>query len=426
MKRTYSLEDFGVKKHETTLKNGLHVIFIEKPFAPIYAKIVVGAGSVFNPSDNGLAHFTEHIIMSGTKTSSKEDFFGIMESVGGDRNAFTARDWMSVNAEIAYIDHFPQMKRYFSEALTEVYITRDSLQKEKEIIFSEIQKARSNAKYDMGIFLRNALAQGNVWGYSNLGRAEGMNDISLSDVEDFFSKYYCVENMVLVIAGGCSFSDIERTFSDIPFLHGQRSILPLGPSAVQKSQRLFYEEKIKQSTVLVGFEGPPSSSRESYILSFAMSYAHEGMTSRFYRKIRTEKAFAYSVINTAFTFNELKYIGTEVGVPLNKVDETIDAILLCYREFVHEGLTKKEIEDKIITQWFSAKRHMETAESWVDKFGYDYLYPQENPVFGDFPDIYNFRETITPEEVCSVLKKYLKLDEFHLFVNGKENSKKYI
>lgn len=90
MNRTYSLTEFGVKKHETVLSNGLRVIFIEKPFAPIFAEIEIGAGSVFNPSDNGLAHFTEHKLLGGSKTLSIEDFSKIINSVGGYYNASTS------------------------------------------------------------------------------------------------------------------------------------------------------------------------------------------------------------------------------------------------------------------------------------------------------------------------------------------------
>lgn len=52
-------------------------------------------------------------------------------------------------------------------------------------------------------------------------------------------------------------------------------------------------------------------------------------------------------------------------------------------------------------------------------------YQEENPVIGDFPDIYNFRHTITSEEIKQVLERYIKLENFHLCIFGKEPSKKY-
>jgi predicted Zn-dependent peptidase len=155
-----------------------------------------------------------------------------------------------------------------------------------------------------------------------------------------------------------------------------------------------------------------------------MSFVHHGAHSRFYNKIRNEKSLAYSIEKVNFSFNEVEYIGTEIGVPTNKVDETIEAILESYQELLIKGITKKEIKDKIKTLYFTAKRDNERAADWVDKFD-GCLYQEENPVVGDFPDIYNFRETITEKEIKEVLQKYIKLDKFHLFIFGKKSSKKH-
>ncbi len=424
MKRVYSLADFGVKKHQMVLKNGLKVIFIEKPFAPIYAKIVMAAGSLWNPSDNGLAHMTEHLLMNGSKNISKENFYGIMESIGGLRNAFTAKDWMSVNTEVAIVEHLPKVREFFTHALESIYVTEEMLQKEKEVIFSELQKARSNPHYDSGEQMRKILAQDTPYSYSNLGKIEGINAISVSEVEKFFETYCVVENMVLVIAGGCTLSDIENTFSDISFLRGEKAVLPQSPLPVTTPQRFFCELDLPQTDILAGFNGPLPGSRDSYVLGFAMNILHNGMNSHFYRKIRNEKALAYSISNIAFQYNEMKYIGTEIGVPQQKVDEATDVLIDTYRELLVMGISQEELSNKAAAWGFSAKRVVERSIDWVEKFD-DCLFEEIDPVVGDFPDIHNFRQTVTEEEVRTVFDKYIQLGNFHLCVFGKHAPKQY-
>ncbi len=422
--KNYSLADFGVTKHEFFLENGLKVIFIEKPFAPIYGKIIMGAGSVFNPSDNGLAHMTEHLLMNGSRNKTKEEFYGILESIGAFRNAFTAKEWMSVNTEVAEVEHLVNMRDFFAEALQSIYVTEDMLSKEKEVIFSELQKERSKPHYDSGEKIRKLLAQETPWSYSNLGTAEGIRSLALNDIQNFFSTYCVVENSALIIAGGCTVSDIQKAFSNINFLHGNKAVLPESPKLIVPSQRMFYEISQPQTDVIISFNGPTPGSRESYILAFVMSLVHDGMTSRFYKKIRTEKALAYSISNIAFNFNEVRYIGTEIGVPTHKTDLAIEALLEVYSDLLKTEIDSKEIADKLTTWWFSAKRNNERALDWVEKFD-DCLFPEENPVVGDFPDIYNFRKTITPDDIQQVIHKYIKLDEYHLCIFGKEGSKKF-
>ena len=184
MKRTYSLNGFGVTKHEITLKNGLKVIFIEKPFAPIYAKLMMRAGSVFNNLDTGLAHFTEHVIVSGSKRyPKKEDFAGIISSVGGYSNANTSQTCLALECEVALKSHLKNMRTYFSEALTHVHITEQSLKKEKGVIISEINKARSNPGYLAGSYLSSVLGNGTNWGSPILGKPEFVSSITKEDVE---------------------------------------------------------------------------------------------------------------------------------------------------------------------------------------------------------------------------------------------------
>lgn len=422
--KTYSLENFGVKKHDFTLDNGLKVIFIEKPFAPIYGKIIMGAGSVFNPSDNGLAHMTEHLLMNGSRNRSKEEFYGILESIGGFRNAFTSKEWMSVNAEVAEVEHLRNMRDFFAEALQSIYVTEEMLSKEKEVIFSELQKARSKPHYDSGEQIRKLLAQETPWSYSNLGSADGIVSITLEDVQNFFSAYCVVENSALIIAGGCTVSDIQKAFSDIVFLHGNKAVLPGSPKQIAPSQRMFYETNQPESDVIISFNGPMPGSRDSYLLAFVMSLVHDGMTSRFYKKIRTEKALAYSISNIAFNFNEVRYVGTEIGVPTHKTDLAIEALIEVYEGLLKAEITEKEIVDKISTWWYSAKRNNERSIDWIEKFD-DCLFPEENPVVGDFPDIFNFRKTITPEDIQEVIHKYIKIGEHHLCIFGKESSKQF-
>lgn len=316
------------------------------------------------------------------------------------------------------------MSTYFSETLESIYLTPESLSNEKSIVFSEIQRRQSDPDYKSMRFLTNIIANKNPYQYSNLGIIEEMNALKIEEVEQFFNKYCVVENMVLIISGGCTLLDIEKNFSKINFLHGSKHQLPKGPKILEKKQRLFYEQDIPQNNVFIFFEGPKPNTKEYFILNFVQSFAHNGFSSRFYKKIRNEKGLAYVIQNNGSEYDDTSYFGTTAGVPTIKTDETIETIVECYQELIVEGMHEDEIRKRIDNLWFLNKRNSERSLDWVKKFDYC-LHEEENPIIGDFPDIFNFREKITPEEISSVLKKYVTLDNFHIFISGKESSKKY-
>lgn len=420
MSKPYSLSDFGATRHETVLKNGLKVVFIEKPHAPIFAKMMIRAGSIFDPiGKEGLAHLTEHLIVSASKTHTKEEFSGIIESIGGYWNATTHEEYMTIDCEVATNDHLPNMREYFNQALTHIHVTLDSLEKEKSIVISEIERARSRSEYESDVYISSVFANGTQWGRPTLGSRESVATISLADVEQFFATHCTVENMALVISGGCTLEDIQQAFEGIEFIHGTQRELPKDPAVLAPGTKVTHHQDIPQTNVILGFVAPETNTREDALINFALRYAHDGVTSRFYKKIRNERGIAYAISNASITFNKLAYIGTGVGVPTDKVEQAIEAVLECYKELLEEGISQAQIDTKIDTMWFSAKRSYQRSSDLVSTMTYSTLYPEEHPLHGPFPDVYNYRRTYTAEEITAVLRKYITLDRYYLVLNGK-------
>lgn len=420
-KERYDLSDFGVMRQEGLLSNGLRVVFIQKPFAPIHTKIMMRAGSICDPlGKEGLAHFTEHIIASGSKQLSKEAFSGLLESVGGYWNATTGEDFMSVECEVALPEHLDRVQQYFHHALSDIHITEESLEKEKEIIISEMESAHSNPKYHAYWYIARKIAGDTVWGRPTIGTQETVSQFSVQDVQNFFKTYCVLENMVLIVAGGCTWEDIEHTFSQLVLPRGEIYNLPKDPEFLSSTELILYEQDVPQTTIAFMFKAPSVNTRAYSLLNFAIRFAHDGITSRFYKKIRNERGLAYGLGSFKISFNEhTNYIGTQLGVPTNKVQQTIDAIRECYKELIEEGINQKEIDDKIDTLWFSAHRNLERVSDWVDTIDYDELYPAEKPLYGAYPDIYNYRRTYTANEIKDVLKTYITLDSPYLAISGR-------
>ena len=426
VRRKYSLEEYGVQKHKKILDNGLKVTFIEKPFAPIYAKLMMRAGSIFNPSDNGLAHFTEHMIVGASEKYPRKDLMAqIINTVGGYSNASTGERSMSVTCEVGMLEHMVHMKEHFTNAMEDLYITPALFEKEMSVITSEINRATSEPYYHAKSYINSIITNQTEWSHSNLGTVDSIHSLNPEMVHDFFERNCTVENMALVVCGGCTLSDLEKTFGDIAFKHGDKiNLLPLDPPPLVPNQRIFYRQDLDETNVGLLFQGPKAGTRESYLLSFAMGFAHAGLDSKFYQKIRNERGLAYSLSKNSRVFDNLKYISTNLGVSPSNLDAAIGATIECYDELLQDGMNESQIKNRIDRLYFSNKRELERSVDWIGKFD-DELYDEDFTLFGDYPDVYNFYETITSEEIKDVLQKYITLDSFHLVVVGKESGTKY-
>jgi predicted Zn-dependent peptidase len=428
MNKTYTAEQFGVTKHHGTLKNGLKVIFIRKPFSPIRMHLVLRGGSVFDPpGKEGLSHFVEHIIMNGSSTKPQKEFWNLAESIGAYANARTKKQCVQVEFEIATKDHLPQAREYFSHAISEIYITEQMLEKEKGIIVSEIEKSYSRPRYDAERFISSKLANGSSWGTENLGSIKSVLDFSVKDVEDFFSTHYTVENMGLIVAGDCTWDDIVSTFSDISILKGQSQELPSEPDFIPFGTKLAYEDNNPEMKIYYGFRQPGNFTRPSYLLRFALRYVHGGLGTLFLQRIREEKALVYSVNMSEYCFDRNGYIGTTTGTPTDRVSEVLEAIHGCYTELINQPITQEQINNKVLTGWYHGIRSHEESVDWVNSEGLDIIYPDPPLPFGSYPDIHNYHATFTSTEIESVIQEFIVPynTKPYLFLTGR-NAERYL
>jgi zinc protease len=283
-----TLKDYGVEKVEKTLKNGLKVILIHKPFAPIYLEFAMRAGAVFDPvGKEGLAHFSEHLLVSGSEKYPKEKFSKIIESIGGYTNAYTSDDMMSVVCEVALPEHLESVKEYFEHSLVHNLINDDKVTREKGVITSEIERYHSSPDYVFHRFVNTELSKDTRYEHSILGSVKTISLFNQEDIHNYLKEVINTSNSILVVAGGVTIEEIEKVF-DTMSINKEKSpdvlkkqILPTEAKPITLPFRKHMDQDIPQTNLLVGFLGPEYQSREYEVLSFVYSHIHDGFGSPF-------------------------------------------------------------------------------------------------------------------------------------------------
>src|SRR5512141_3480786 len=88
----------------TTLANGVRVITEAMPHVrSVSVGIWIGTGSRREtPEQNGISHFIEHMLFKGTTRRSAEDIARSVDSIGGNLDAFTAKELVCFNTKVLY------------------------------------------------------------------------------------------------------------------------------------------------------------------------------------------------------------------------------------------------------------------------------------------------------------------------------------
>lgn len=127
-----------LEKH--TSKNGLRVVLENIPSVrSVTIGIWVLTGSRNETEqNNGVSHFLEHMFFKGTDTRSPQDIAEAFDSIGGQVNAFTSKEYTCFYAKV--LDTY---KDYALEILADMFFNsafdEEEMEREKKVVYEEIK-----------------------------------------------------------------------------------------------------------------------------------------------------------------------------------------------------------------------------------------------------------------------------------------------
>lgn len=203
-----------------TLANGLRIIHCQQQGDVVYCGYAIKAGSRNETmAEEGLAHFCEHLSFKGTVHLSSLQIINSLERVGGELNAFTAKEETMYYASI--------LKQYFSRAvdtLTDMVFCstypQEKIEKECEVVCDEIDSYRDSPAELIYDDFEGNLFTDSPLGHNILGTKEAVRSFTTEDCRRFTSRLYRPNNVVFYVLGDVNFSSLvkrlERLLSSFP------------------------------------------------------------------------------------------------------------------------------------------------------------------------------------------------------------------
>ncbi|MDR3051624.1 MAG: insulinase family protein [Oscillospiraceae bacterium] len=283
--------------HEFTLPNGLRVI--AQPishFRSVSVGLWIGAGSMYEvEQNNGLSHFVEHMLFKGTQSRSARQIAQAMDAIGGQMNAFTAKECTCYYAKVMD-EYFENAVDLLSDLLLHATLDPVEFEKERGVILEEIAMVEDTPEDLVHDMLSAAHYQGQSLARPILGTAEQIRAVAPQALAAFHAAHYRPDNTVLAVAGNYDLVQLEALAqkylgawqSPHP---AEKPPLPTGYTAAA----LRRDKDIEQTHVCLSYPGVPQGSVDIYPLSILNNLFGGGMSSRLFQKIREEMGVAYSV-----------------------------------------------------------------------------------------------------------------------------------
>src|ERR1700712_2438064 len=200
--RTLSKASDAAVVRRTTLPGGLRVISEQIPSVRSVAfGIWVGVGSRDEtPRLAGSSHFLEHLLFKGTKRRGALEIAAVMDAVGGELNAFTAKEYTCYYARVLDSD-LPLAVDVVSDLVTSALVTPQDVESERGVILEEI----SMHDDDPGDVVHDAFAEA-LYGDHPLGRpvigtVESIQELTAEAIAGYYRGRYAAPEMVVSVAG---------------------------------------------------------------------------------------------------------------------------------------------------------------------------------------------------------------------------------
>ena len=331
---------------EFTLSNGLRVVAEKIPhFRSVSVGLWIGAGSMYETAEeNGLSHFIEHMLFKGTQRRSAKQIAQEMYAIGGQMNAFTAKECTCYYAKVID-EHFEKALDLLSDLVLGATFDEAEFEKERGVILEEIAMVEDTPEDLVYELLAQAIFGDQSLARPILGPAQQIRTVSRDTLVQFRNRHYRPDNTVLAVAGNYDWAQLKELAEKMLGAWGSdQAPASLPAPAIAQPGRLVREKDIEQVHVCLGYPGVAQGSEDLYPLSVLNNLFVGGMSSRLFQRIREEMGAVYSVYSYPTTYPGCGTLTLYAGTSPEQAQKVIDEIHAQTQLLLRDGITKEEFE----------------------------------------------------------------------------------
>jgi predicted Zn-dependent peptidase len=300
-------------------------------------------GSRHEPQDqSGIAHFVEHMLFKGTAQRSAEDIAQVIDSIGGQMDAFTAKEYASYYIKVLD-EHLPLAIDVLADIVRRPAFSADDIDREKKVVLEEIKMVE-----DTPDDLVHELFTENFWhdhplGRPILGTRETVEALTADKLRTYFNDAYTAENMILAAVGNIEHAHVrelvDSSFGDVP--RRGTPIVDRPPHVVPRI--IIRNKELEQSHVCLGTSGYRQDHEDRYASYVLNTVLGGSMSSRLFQNVREKRGLAYAVFSGLSAYRDAGTVTVYAGCANDAVGELVDVVVAELRRLKEEPPPDSEL-----------------------------------------------------------------------------------
>jgi predicted Zn-dependent peptidase len=409
------LNHFNVDFNEIPISNNVKLYSFYKPNSPIYFRVYFYAGSQYDEDKSGLAHFCEHMMVSGTeKYPTKALLKEKVDEIGARSNAFTSKKNLWLTIDLADKADLSEMFEIVDQILNKSIFAPDIIEKERGAILAEQTRKTSNPSQYIYELQSSLLFQETNIENPVTGFDESVKGITREDLINYRDKYLTNGQVTYFISGDFDEKIVIDSLNKInnlryPIEHAKVELPIIADKKELFKKTLNPEQNYLSLSTRVALIEDKTNMISSNLFNYIFG---RGSTSRLYRTLRYDKGLVYGVESSIFYNSEFASFSVNTNCRVKDTQEVVKIIKEEFTKIIQKGIDADELIRAKKNILRNLKFESETANFWVSTSLMKELTDQLESIL---PDEYiNILKSITVENINSFIEKYLSGKEFLL------------
>ncbi|OLF06247.1 M16 family metallopeptidase [Actinophytocola xanthii] len=347
--RVLERTDGGCVVKRTVLPGGLRVITEQVPgVRSASVGIWVGVGSRDEQQDvAGAAHYLEHLLFKGTQRRSAVQIAEEIDAVGGELNAFTAKEHTCYYAHVLDTD-LPLAMDLVSDVVFDAVLAEKDMETERGVVLEEIAMRDDDPEDLLHDTFVEALLADHPLGRPVLGTEQSITEMSRTALHGFYKKRYAMPRMVLAAAGNISHGEVlrhaRRLLRDRLVGEGLPGAPRAGRARLGKPKRLvLHTDDTEQAHLMLGVRALDRHDERRWVLGVLNTALGGGMSSRLFQEVRERRGLAYQVYSSVASYADTGHLSVYAGCQPDRLGSVAGVVHEVLADVGRDGLTESEV-----------------------------------------------------------------------------------
>jgi predicted Zn-dependent peptidase len=365
----------------------------------------------------GIAHFVEHMLFKGTATRTAEDIAQAIDSIGGQLDAFTAKEYASYYIKVLD-EHLPLAIDILSDIVLNPAFNPADVEREKKVVVEEIKMVEDTPDDLVHELFTQGFWENHPLGRPILGSRETVESFTADVLREYFAATYAPRNLIVSAVGNLEHGRVRELVAERfgALTSAGANLGEEAPTVVPKV--LIRNKDLEQSHLCLGASSYPQDHDDRYSSYVLNTLLGGSMSSRLFQNVREKRGLAYAVFSGLSAYRDAGSFTVYAGCANEAVGEVVDLVVEELRTIKQAPVPEAELQRAKDHLKGSLMLSLENTASRMSHLARQEIYFDRQ--FG-LDETLQGIEQVTPEEVQRVAVDLFKNHSLAATVLGNLN-----